>query len=217
MNKSLWQRHLIHPLVLIVTLWFVSKSASALRTPRAFARARRRHQHRTLTMAILDSPSAQRNKEPIWNVLSEIVLPLLPRDEPLSILEIAAGCGVHTEHFASKLSEREQSFQYYPTDLDPVSRVSIQGCIQQSKLVDNVNDPLSLTLDANGIVEEETAAALDSQGDLDLILCINMIHISPWDATRGLMKLAGNKLRKGGVLFCYGPFKVGGTAVASNL
>jgi hypothetical protein len=72
-------------------------------------------------------------------------------------------------------------------------------------------------LDANGIVEEETAAALDSQGDLDLILCINMIHISPWDATRGLMKLAGNKLRKGGVLFCYGPFKVGGTAVASNL
>jgi hypothetical protein len=168
-------------------------------------------------MAILDSPSAQRNKEPIWNVLSEIVLPLLPRDEPLSILEIAAGCGVHTEHFASKLSEREQSFQYYPTDLDPVSRVSIQGRIQQSKLVDNVNDPLSLTLDANGIVEEETAAALDSQGDLDLILCINMIHISPWDATRGLMKLAGNKLRKGGVLFCYGPFKVGGTAVASNL
>jgi hypothetical protein len=168
-------------------------------------------------MAILDSPSAQRNKEPIWNVLSEIVLPLLPKDEPLSILEIAAGCGVHTEHFASKLSEREPSFQYYPTDLDPVSRVSIQGRIQQSKLVDNVSDPLSLTLDANGIVDEETAAALDSQGDLELILCINMIHISPWDATRGLMKLAGKKLRKGGILFCYGPYKVGGTAVASNL
>jgi len=100
--------------------------------------------------------------------------------------------------------------------MDATSRASIQGRIEQSKLKDSAKSPLSLTLDAEGIVEPETASVLDEQ-DLDLIICINMIHISPWDATRGLMNLAGTKLRKGGVLFCYGPYKVGGTAVESNL
>jgi len=51
----------------------------------------------------------------------------------------------------------------------------------------------------------------------DLVLCINMIHISPWKATLGLMACAGKSLRKGGTLMCYGPYKVDGTAVESNL
>lgn len=167
-------------------------------------------------MAILDSPSAQRNKEPIWNALLEKVLPLLPNEQPLNVLEIAAGTGVHTEYFATKLSERDQSFQYFPSDLDATSRASIQARMEQSKLTNNVKAPLCLTLNADGIIETETVSALTDK-ELDLIICINMIHISPWDATRGLMKLAGNMLNKGGVLFCYGPYKEGGTAVESNL
>lgn len=135
----------------------------------------------------------------------------------MKVLEIAAGCGVHTQHFCSRLSEGGASFHYLPSDLDATSRASIQARIDQSNLLDFVESPLALSLNANGIVETETVSALDKTGDLDLILCINMIHISPWDATRGLMKLAGSKLRKGGVLFCYGPYKVGGTAVESNL
>ena len=51
----------------------------------------------------------------------------------------------------------------------------------------------------------------------DLILCINMIHIAPWEATLGLMECAGKVLRSGGMLVCYGPFKVGGKAMPSNL
>ena len=195
--------------LLVGTLWLSHcRSIAALRTP-AFA-ARRS----LMSMAVLDSPSAQRNKEPIWNVLSEKVLPLLPKEEPLTILEIAAGCGVHTEHFASKLWERHQPFRCFPSDPDSSSRASIQGRIDQSKLT--IESPLTLTLNTEGIIEPETVLALDEQ-DLDLIICINMIHFSPWDATRGLMKLAGTKLQKGGVLFCYGPYKIGGTAVESNL
>jgi len=49
------------------------------------------------------------------------------------------------------------------------------------------------------------------------LFSINMIHISPWGATKGLMKLASEKLRSGGILFCYGPYKESGTAVESNL
>lgn len=212
MNSSLQQVKTAHVyFLLLVVILCLSSVFAALRTP-AFASPRR-----SLAMsAILDSPSAQRNKEPIWNVLNEKVLPLLSGDSPIRVLEIAAGCGVHTEHFAIRLSERGTSFQYFPTDLDATSRASIQGRLEQSKLSNYVESPLSLTLNANGIVEPETTLALD-ENDLDLILCINMIHISPFDATRGLMKIAGTKLRQGGVLFAYGPYKVAGTAVESNL
>jgi hypothetical protein len=165
-------------------------------------------------MTILDSPSAQRNKEPIWGTLSDKVFSLLPEDRSLAVVEVAAGCGVHTQHFCTKLSQQGKPFKWYPTDPDATSRDSIQGRIQESEL-NGVQPSLSLTLNANGIVELETDAIL-GQG-LDLIICVNMIHISPWGATRGLMKVAGSKLRKGGILYCYGPYKVGGTAVESNL
>jgi hypothetical protein len=53
-----------------------------------------------------DSPSAQRNQGPIWEVLSSKVFPSLEAsmDKPVRILEVAAGCGVHTDHFATQLS-----------------------------------------------------------------------------------------------------------------
>jgi len=45
----------------------------------------------------LESPSAERNKEPIWNVLESKVLPLLLQQDsgegPIRILETAAGAG----------------------------------------------------------------------------------------------------------------------------
>ena len=44
-----------------------------------------------------------------------------------------------------------------------------------------------------------------------------MIHIAPWGATLGLAECAGRALRRGGILVCYGPYKVGGTAAQSNL
>ena len=165
-------------------------------------------------MTILDSPSAQRNKEPIWGILSEKVFSLLSDDRPVTVVEVAAGCGVHTEYFASQLSRQGRRFCWYPTDPDATSRDSIQGRIEELNK-NRVQYPLSLTLNSNGIMELETDAVLGKE--LDLIICINMIHVSPWDATRGLMKVAGSKLRKGGFLYCYGPYKVGGTAVESNL
>ena len=37
-----------------------------------------------------------------------------------------------------------------------------------------------------------------------------MIHISPWAVAEGLFTGAGDLLGSGGLLFLYGPFKVGG-------
>ena len=171
----------------------------------------------TLAMTKLESPSAQRNKEPIWEVLFSNVLPLLrdvANDDTLNILEVAAGAGVHTDHFARKLMTNNKPIQWFPTDPQESSRASIQAYISDSILVNHVRDPLPLTFDENGIMESHTASQLPQ---LDLVICINMIHISPWQATIGLMKTAAETLRTGGVLYCYGPYKENGTAVESNL
>lgn len=174
-------------------------------------------------MAILDSPSSERNKEPILGVLSEKVVPLLRSTDDdagnttpgrrLVVLEVAAGAGVHTQHFASNFGE---TVQYYPSDPEEDSRASIAERASMNNLQSVIEPPLALTLCETGIQQEETDRVMPP-GSLDLIICINMIHISPWGATFGLMKMASAKLRKGGMLYCYGPYKVGGTAVESNL
>jgi hypothetical protein len=42
------------------------------------------------------------------------------------------------------------------------------------------------------------------------LVCINMIHISPWEACLGLLAGAERLLLPGGVLYLYGPYKEGG-------
>eukprot|EP00980_Cylindrotheca_fusiformis_P016565 scaffold4966_cov204-Cylindrotheca_fusiformis.AAC.2 len=169
--------------------------------------------------AKLDSPSAQRNKEPIWDFLSSNPLASPTGANGIRVLEIAAGAGVHTEHFANRIASTpagKSSCTWYPSDPSEESRASIQCYIDENKLGEIVKSPLPLTLDKNGIIENETKDALSGL-DLDLIICINMIHISPWEATLGLMKLASEKLCNKGYLYCYGPYKVDGNAVESNL
>jgi hypothetical protein len=179
----------------------------------------------SLAMSKQDSPSAQRNKQPIWDVLVSRVLPIIkqtpPDDKQLRVLEVAAGCGVHTEYFALQMSKAlgyDRAFTWYPTDPMLDSLESIQCYINDNSdlLSKVVVPPMFLTLNALGIHEPSTKTTLSAL-KLDLIICINMIHISPWEATLGLMKMAGESLTENGCLYCYGPYKIGGTAVASNL
>ena len=217
----------------------------------------------------LESPSAERNKKPIWDILSSKIL--IPQQQfmmmmkkkkkkkIINILEIAAGSGVHTEYFVSNLlkeiksksttttqaeaEDQEEdddnlllspSFMWYPTDPTIDSRESIQSYINDESLSlkDVVTDPIELTLDSTGIQSDKVSSLLPPKNCIDLIVCINMIHISSWDATIGLMKLANKHLRRpssssgdddddddddGGYLYCYGPYKVNGNAVQSNL
>jgi SAM-dependent methyltransferase len=135
------------------------------------------------------APSAERNKEPILDVLQRVL--------PASglVLEIGSGTGQHVAHFAKAL--RELTFQ--PSEMDEGRHASIAAWIAHEKLV-NVRAPIAL--DVMRLPWPVRAA--------DAIVCINVIHISPWEATRALMDGAGKVLPPGGVLVTYGPYRRGG-------
>jgi len=142
-----------------------------------------------------DAPAAMRNREPILGVL-ERVLP----DQGL-VLEIAAGTGQHAAHFAPRFP----GLDWQPSDPDPAMRDSIAAWgIEQGKRI--FRPPLDLD-----VASEHWPVAKASA-----VLCINMIHISPWTCTQGLMRGAGRVLDVDGVLFLYGPYRVGGRHTADS-
>jgi hypothetical protein len=151
-----------------------------------------------LPPAARTSPSAARNRDPILSVLH----PRLPRAGLL--LEIAAGTGEHAVHGATSLP----GLQWQPTDSNPEALASIAAWADHAGLP-NFLPPLHL--DA---VHPDTWPLSQA----DAILNINMIHISPWAATQGLMKGAARLLPAGGGLFLYGPYLERDVATApSNL
>ena len=170
-----------------------------------------------------DSPSAERNKEVIWETLNEHVFPNLGKD--INVLEVAAGTGIHAVHFGRRhqknsLPDGSTRIHWYPTDPSAENRASIQAYMdellqeQESSLFD-VHAPLSLTLDENGVNKDE-ASQLPTNG-IDLIICINMVHISRWSATVGLLREAGRRLTPSkGYLYLYGPYRVKGECSESN-
>jgi SAM-dependent methyltransferase len=144
------------------------------------------------------SPSVARNRDPILAVLR----PRLPSSG--TVLEIAAGAGEHAAYFASALP----GLQWRPTDPDPDALVSIAAW-RDHAAAPNLLPPL--TLDA-------TDPDAWPDGPFHVVVNINMIHISPWTATEGLMRGAGRVLTVGGVLFLYGPYREADVPTApSNL
>jgi SAM-dependent methyltransferase len=143
------------------------------------------------------SPAAERNKEPILTVL-ESVLPASGR-----VLEIASGTGQHVCYFAQQLP----GIRWQPSEPDAAGRDAIALRIREAGLA-NVAEPVALdVLEPHWPVDER----------FDAILCINMVHISPWPATHALLRGAARRLEAGGKLVLYGPYLEGGTAAPSNL
>ena len=146
----------------------------------------------------LTSPATARNRAPILTVLQR-VLPANAR-----VLELASGAGEHAIFFASAMP----GLTWQPSDPDGEARASIAAWIK-AESVKNVLDPVAIDVCADdwGVI-----------APFDALVAINMIHISPWQATLGLMAGAHAMLRAGGVLFTYGPYMRDGRHTApSNL
>ena len=143
----------------------------------------------------LTSPSVARNREPILTLLRR----RLPQTG--TVLEIASGTGEHAVHFAAALPH----LQWQPTDYDELALGSIAAHRAASGL-SNLLAPLMLDATAPEWPMERA----------DAIVAINMIHVSPWRVTQGLMAGAGRVLPSGGVLYLYGPYKENGAHTAAS-
>lgn len=143
------------------------------------------------------SPSTERNKGPIGSVIK----PLLP--SRATILEIASGTGEHAVHLCQELNVAD----WWPTDIDPVALLSIHGWRQHAALP-ALHAPvrLDITQPTKHVLASVRQAGAIS-GEIGCIICINMIHISPWIACEGLLRNASALLRQQGLLFLYGPYR----------
>jgi SAM-dependent methyltransferase len=117
------------------------------------------------------------------------------------VLELASGSGQHVAKFAAALP----GLTWQPSDVDAAAIASIASRVRGAA-VDNVKPPLCVDVEALPWPVSDIAA----------VLCINMIHISPWSATLALFAGASSCLRDGGTLVTYGPYKRDGRHTAPS-
>ncbi len=145
----------------------------------------RRFYEAPVTGARRSAPAALRNREPISKILAD----WLPQKG--LVLEIASGTGEHSAYFAGRF----HSLDWQPSDIHPDALESIAAWRSQSGLA-NLKPPLII----------DAAASNWPVQHADAVLCINMVHISPWKCALGLLDGAGRLLPSGAPLILYGPW-----------
>jgi SAM-dependent methyltransferase len=140
-------------------------------------------------------PATARNRDPIAAVLRAELPP------SGLVLEVASGTGEHCAHFAPLFP----ALDWQPTDPDPSFLASIAAWTQ-SAACPNIRPPLALDASAP---DWPVARA-------DAILCVNMVHISPWEATLGLLDGAARLLAPSAPLILYGPYLREGVETAPS-
>jgi Protein of unknown function (DUF938) len=128
----------------------------------------------------LVSPSAERNKGPVAEVLKQA----LP-DRGL-VLEIGSGTGQHIVHFAREAPH----LTWQPSERDPECLHSIALWLSAEGPA-NVLAPLRLDVGDQPWPIASAAA----------VVSLNMIHIAPWDAGMALIRGAAAVLEPGAMLF----------------
>jgi hypothetical protein len=139
-------------------------------------------------------PAAERNKQPILDVL----LRVLPAEG--SLLEVASGTGQHALHFANGLS----GWTIQPSDFDREHLATLSKRVAVSKNP-RLLPPIELDVTREPPALRPTA-----------IYCANMVHIAPWSACLGLFAVADELLPDDGLLVTYGPYSVHGEHTAES-
>ena len=141
------------------------------------------------------APATARNSEPLAEVLAEE----LP-DRGL-VLEVASGSGEH----AVFLARQFPALEWQPSDVDLEALASVDAWAAEAAVA-NLRPAIAL----------DAAQANWPIAAADAVLCVNMVHISPWSAAVGLFTGAGRILTSGAPLVLYGPFIEPGRETASS-
>ena len=138
----------------------------------------------------LTAPSAERNEHPIIDALGSVL-----RDRLGLMLEIGSGTGQHVAAWAGAFP----SLEWQPSDPFESHLDSIRAWVAHSGYP-NLRAPIWL----------DAAEEWPSLGSLAGVISVNVIHITPWVVTRGIVTGSARALSPGGVLIFYGPFREGG-------
>ena len=148
----------------------------------------------------LDAPTFHRNHDPIWSVIG----PWLMQQDG-DALEIGSGTGQHIVAFARKAPR----LTWWPSDILESHLRSIEAWSAETALR-NLRNPQILDLANAGWRPTGIDAPLTA------IICINVLHISPWSVSENLLSGAARLLRPQGRLFVYGPFMRDGIHTAPS-
>jgi len=152
----------------------------------------------------LDAPTFHRNHEPIWSAISGFL-----SEHTGDVLETGSGTGQHITVFA----RWSPHLTWWPSDIYDSHLRSIAAWRMYSGL-ENLRGPQRI--DLSDPAWTWAGERRGNQGLLTALLCINVLHISPWSVSRNLMLGAGRLLKEDGRLFIYGPFKRGGAHTAPS-
>ena len=151
----------------------------------------------------LDGPAFHRNHDAIWSAIAAFL-----SGQKGDVLELGSGTGQHATAFAG----RSPQLTWWPSDIYPSHLASIEAWRRHAGLA-NLRAPQRIDL---GDPAWSWTADGKTVGALAAILCINVLHISPWRISQNLIAGAGRYLRDGGRLFVYGPFMRDGRHTAPS-
>jgi Protein of unknown function (DUF938) len=152
----------------------------------------------------LDAPAFHRNHQAIRGVLERFLT-----GKSGDAVEIGSGTGQHVVEFARQFPE----ISWWPTDLNDSHLASIEAWRRYAQL-SNIRP--ARCIDVSDAAWSDAMKAEGGPDKLLAVFCANVIHIAPWQVAEGLMAGAGHLLRRGGMLFLYGPFKRGGMHTADS-
>jgi hypothetical protein len=133
------------------------------------------------------APATHRNREPILSVMRGVF------PDRGFVLEVSSGTGEHAAFFSRSFPD----LVWQPSDVDSTALASIESWRDEGS--EGLLPPIELDTTAEPWPVEQA----------DVVVNINMIHIAPWEACCGLMRGAGAILPSGGLLFMYGPYRIG--------
>ena len=146
-------------------------------------------------------PATERNREPIGDLLSQ----LLPTSG--AVLELASGSGEHAVCFQKLFP----NLLWQASDPDPEHRTSINAWIQHQGLSDVMPAALNLDVEMRPWPLPHTIRA-----PLKAVVCINLLHISPASCTDALLEESAVLLPSGAPLIIYGPFMRNGAHTSES-